>query len=291
MALPDLSRRAFLGLAGGAVVLAACGGSDDSSGGGDDDGTDAADGSTLQGLRLSSDLYVSDQPQRFVFAMTRGNDYYAGPAATIAFLSPSQQVTQPTETTFRADGLPENRGIYVSEPVLDEAGIWAVRIDLENGEKTELPIQVEDTSHAVVVGAAAPRVATPTVADAMGVNPICTRDPDCTLHDVSLDQVVGTGRPVLAMFSTPARCESRYCGPTLDLLLDVMEPFQDRVTPVHIEIYRAETGLDLVPAVEAYGLPGEPWAFGIDGAGTVVGRLDGAFDQGEINDLLSQLAG
>jgi hypothetical protein len=109
------------------------------------------------------------------------------------------------------------------------------------------------------------------------------------LHKVSLSEVVGTGRPVAVLFATPALCQSQYCGPVLDELLDVRRPYEDRVAFVHVEIYRSNRGADLAPTVEAWGLPTEPWFFTIDGAGTITGRLDGAFGGDEMTAQLDTL--
>jgi putative SOS response-associated peptidase YedK len=78
------------------------------------------------------------------------------------------------------------------------------------------------------------------------------------LHDVSLADVIGTGRPVAALFATPALCQSQYCGPVLDEMLKIMDPFKDRITFVHTEIYQSLTGTALVPTVSAWGLKSEP---------------------------------
>ena len=101
--------------------------------------------------------------------------------------------------------------------------------------------------------------------------------------------MIGSGKPVAVMFATPARCQTMYCGPVLTELLGVMAPYRDRVEIVHVEIYKDQTSDALVPTVDAWKLPGEPWLFGIDGAGTVVGRLDGAFGTDEVQDLLGRL--
>jgi hypothetical protein len=106
---------------------------------------------------------------------------------------------------------------------------------------------------------------------------------------VSLSSVIGAGKPVAALFATPARCQSQYCGPVLDELLKVMGPYEDRITFVHIEIYLAPTGTDHVPTVDAWGLPSEPWLFGIDGTGTIRARIDGAFGGTEMTKLLAAL--
>jgi hypothetical protein len=41
--------------------------------------------------------------------------------------------------------------------------------------------------------------------------------------------------------------------------------------------------------VNAWGLESEPWLFGIDPTGKIVSRIDGAFDRGEIRNLLTNL--
>jgi hypothetical protein len=122
------------------------------------------------------------------------------------------------------------------------------------------------------------------------VKPICTRTPKCPLHDVSLATVIGAGTPVAVMFATPALCQSQYCGPVLDELLDIRAPFADAVTFVHVEIYRSNRGADVAPTVAAWGLPSEPWFYTIDPAGTIVGRLDGAFGGDEMRSQLEALA-
>ena len=118
--------------------------------------------------------------------------------------------------------------------------------------------------------------------------PTTTNDPaPCSFHSQSLDQVVGKGKPVIAMFATPARCQSRYCGPVLDQLIALAPEYGDRIVPVHVEIYKDLTSNDLVPATESWlGFSGEPWIFAMDGTGKVTGRLSGAFATDEIRTLI-----
>jgi hypothetical protein len=111
----------------------------------------------------------------------------------------------------------------------------------------------------------------------------------CPLHTVSLSDVIGAGKPVAALFATPARCQSQYCGPVLDELLNVMKPYQDRVTFVHTEIYQRPTGTALVPTLAAWKIETEPWLFGVDGAGTIRSRIDGAFGGKEMQALIEGL--
>ena len=75
----------------------------------------------------------------------------------------------------------------------------------------------------------------------------------------------------------------------LDEFLDTIKAYGDQIVPVHIEIYQKPTGTALVPTVEAWRLPSEPWLFGIDAAGTVQSRIDGAFGGLEMKALLDAL--
>jgi hypothetical protein len=111
----------------------------------------------------------------------------------------------------------------------------------------------------------------------------------CPLHTQSLSNVIGAGKPVAALFATPARCQSQYCAPVLDEFLDVIGAYGDRIVPVHIEIYQAPTGTALVPTLEAWQIETEPWLFGVDAAGTIQSRIDGAFGGTEMKTLLDAL--
>jgi len=275
-----LSRRAFLAATGGVLLAAACGG----SGGGGGSG-----GQKLSALLLASDLYASPDPQRIAFALADGGEFASGPRAKLAFGAQGASLGRPVDTVLHARGLPKRRGIYTADVTLPRAGAYLGVVQVAGQGDASLAFQVQPTAKAPVPGQAAPRTASPTLADPMGVDPICTRNPPCPLHEVSLDTVTGAGKPVAVLLATPARCESRYCGPVLDDLLTLVDRYRDRVTVVHVEIYKNLTDSDLVPTVEAWGIQTEPWLFGVDPTGNVVARLDGAFGHDEQQQLLQEL--
>jgi hypothetical protein len=285
------SRRSFLALAGGAVVLAACGGDDDSASSRPNTTTTSSPGaeSRLTPGVVTSDLYASPEPQRLAFIVqTQQAEAASIDPATIAIAPPDGELGPFVDAPLHTDGLPDKRGVYVVTPTLTAAGIYNAKIRTA-GETLDLPFQVQEQASAPATGTKAPTAASATTADRMGVNPICTRDPVCPLHEQSLADVVGKGRPVLAMFATPALCQTRFCGPVLDQMLTFHDEFRDRVDFVHVEIYQDTTGQEVVSTVEEWGLPSEPWIFAIDPAGTITGRLDGAFASDEIEALLTQL--
>jgi len=283
-----LSRRVFL-RAGAGVGLAAAGAT---LLGGLDTLPALAAGPGIVALPFSSDLYASPDPQRFSLILERGTKngikYVSGPPVQVRFRAPGGAWQPFAPLRLDTEGLPKGRGVYRSELVFDKAGKWKGEAKVA-GHTTGFALALPANAVAPVPGQAAPRAASPTTTDALGVNPICTRDPQCPLHTQSLSDVIGAGKPVAVLFATPARCQSAYCGPVLDELLKVIPLYQDRVTFVHVEIYKNLTDSTLAPTVAAWNLPSEPWLYGIDGGGAITARLDTAFGKPEMVQLLDGL--
>lgn len=128
------------------------------------------------------------------------------------------------------------------------------------------------------VGEAAPRVATDTVSDAGGdIKSIDTRLPPDDMHDVSFKDVVGS-RPVALVFATPQLCQSRVCGPVVDIAAQLKETYGGRMTFIHQEVYvDNDPNKGLRQPLRAFRLPTEPWLFIVDRAGRITSRLEGSF--------------
>lgn len=56
------------------------------------------------------------------------------------------------------------------------------------------------------------------------------------MHGTSLKDVIGK-RPVALVFATPALCESRVCGPVVDIAQQLKSKYGDRMTFIHQEVY------------------------------------------------------
>jgi hypothetical protein len=123
------------------------------------------------------------------------------------------------------------------------------------------------------------------------IQKIETRIPPDTMHEVDLADALDEGHPVLLLFSTPAFCQSRICGPVTDVAEQVKSEYGDRMDFIHMEIYNdnkptqnGNSGVlgNLRPQVRAYHLETEPVAFAIDKRGVIVDRLQGAFSVEEL---------
>lgn len=274
-----LSRRAFLAGAGGALAAAALS---------SPLGAIPTKRAPLSPLVLSSDLHASPSPQRLAFAIAKGSKFSSLAPAQVALAPPGSREGTVFDTTLHKAGLPKGRGVYVSEPVFDVPGIWSA-VALTQDRRVKFSLQVKDAAEAPTIGSVAPVAPSPTKAEPLRVKPICTRIPRCPLHETSLDALAGSGRPIVVLFATPALCQSAYCGPVLDELLELTGDYEDRVDFAHVEIYRSNTGADVSPTVEAWGLPSEPWLYSIDPSGIIQGRLDGAFGGDEMTTLIEAL--
>ncbi len=100
-------------------------------------------------------------------------------------------------------------------------------------------------------GAEAPKSQNDTLATTSDAASICSRDPICPLHDKVIADSLGSGRPSVVQFSTPAFCQTRFCGPVLEVLLQQVPAYEDRVDFIHIEVWQDHQLQKYRPAVRS----------------------------------------
>jgi hypothetical protein len=141
------------------------------------------------------------------------------------------------------------------------------------------------------VGDRAIRVHTPTLASVGGdAAKIDTRRPAAKdLLQTDLASVLGK-RPVVITFATPLLCQSRVCGPVVDVVEQVKARAPKDIAFIHQEIYRDNKVSDgATPQVAAWRLPSEPWTFVIDRSGRITTRFEGAFSVGELQRAIAHV--
>lgn len=176
------------------------------------------------------------------------------------------------------------KGINAAEITFDKPGVWRMLVQADTGQGKLfglVAVQVKSTSDTKVVGQKAIPSETPTVADHHGVDPVCTREPPCDMHKVTLAKALTLGKPVCFYVGTPKFCMSRTCGPNLEELIAVEQEVGDRATFIHAEVYRSDKGEDIArqavsPTFKQWNFQSEPWLFVIDKSGTIRKRFEGA---------------
>lgn len=109
------------------------------------------------------------------------------------------------------------------------------------------------------------------------------------MHEVDFRDVVGK-KPVVLVIATPALCQSRVCGPVVDVAEQVKSEFQGDVAFIHQEVFKDnDPGKGLRPQLHAFGLETEPWIFLIDKNGMVNQRIEGAVGVDELSAAVEKL--
>jgi hypothetical protein len=118
-----------------------------------------------------------------------------------------------------------------------------------------------------------------------------TRRPEAKdLLQEDLAKVLGK-RPVVITFATPQLCQSRVCGPVVDIVEQVKASAPKSVAFIHQEIYKDnQINKGVRPQVAAWRLASEPWTFVIDKRGQISTRFEGAFSVGELQRAVAKVA-
>jgi hypothetical protein len=184
------------------------------------------------------------------------------------------------------------QAVYVVPRVdFDRKGPWVAVAMLEgkNGlEASRVPTPVVEQHPGIPkIGEKAPLIHTPTAADVGGdLAKIDTRIPPDQMHRVDFAEVVGK-KPIVLVFATPALCQSRVCGPVVDVAQEVADEYEGKADFIHMEVYNDnDPSKGIRPQLRAYDLPSEPWTFLIDSKGIVRDRIEGAYGVPELEQAM-----
>jgi hypothetical protein len=213
--------------------------------------------------------------------------------------SESLAVAPPFQSQTTASDPAAAQSVYVASVPIPKAGKRVITGVAQVGNKLyatsgiELDVPRRGTRKGPPdVGQAVPRIHTPTLASAGGdAKKIDTRVPTANglLRD-DLYDVLGK-KPVVLAFATPLLCQSRVCGPVVDIVDQVHAQLGAKASFIHVEIYKDNKVADgFLPQVEAFRLPTEPWVFVIDRHGRVSTRFEGAFSAGELAAAVKRVA-
>jgi hypothetical protein len=312
MAGPRVTRRQLLRLAGAgggalglAAVLAACGGDEP---GGTSSGAApagslkqlAADATQVSLLGAQSQLPVGKSLFTFGLA-TADNRLVTGgsPQVWVARDDTSKAAGPFPSRWFELTAYAQTRdtgprseltGFYGAEVELPDAGNWMVAAALDAGGRLvgqgAVPVSAEVPS---AVGTRAKPLKTPVATSAAGRKKICTRQPACPLHAISLDKALAAGKPTVLDFGTPQLCSSRMCGPVVDEQMVAAAKLGGKASFIHVEIYPSRDTAKPVKALTDYGFTTEPWILVIDRDGVIRNRFEGPVTAGQIEDALRPL--
>jgi len=266
----------------------------------------AAGGKTLQALAddigggpemgLASSIFLAGRENRVAFGVIdRSAGFLYGKTALYVARAPGARVRGPyvapadvlvTDAPYRSQQAATEAdpfaAVYAARVPFGKPGRYSVlAVTLVGGKPVAAPGQLEVITPAQdkvpEVGEQAPKVQTDTVASAGGnVEAIDTRRPTSDMH-ADFSKVVGS-KPVALLFATPQLCQSRVCGPVVDVALQQRARFGDEVQFIHQEVYAGnDPGKGLRKPLQQFNLPTEPWLFVVGRDGKITARLEGSF--------------
>jgi hypothetical protein len=306
--------RCLTTLAALALVAGCGGGGDGEAGGGQTTATAAAQGGWLQqGPPGSLNARLAEKPGENGAFLLGTSDYAVG-EVRVAFLvarenaqvvsAPSARLLvarAPDEKPFLTVRAPleplgiagrgvapgEPRALFVARFRVSTPGRYSLVAEPE-GKTIQAfgDIEVAKSSKSLAVGARAFPSDNPTLDDAPA-RAITTADPpDTELLRSSIRDAMRAHAPFVAVFATPKFCQSRTCGPTVDVVDAARRRLAARrpdIRWIHVEIYEGNNPNARVNEwVNQWRLPSEPWVFLVDRKGVIRAKFEGFVSVGEL---------
>jgi hypothetical protein len=191
--------------------------------------------------------------------------------------------------------IPDVHGLYAFQVEIPGPATYQLTVDAAAlGELGPIGFVAVDDPVQVTVGDKAPSSETRTLEDTPLEQLTSDPTPEEFFYDMTVAEAVSAG-PSVVVFATPEWCTSRACGPMLDQV-GAIAPDYPSLNFVHVEVYENiqvtdQNDLILVPAVEEWGLPTEPWLYVTDATGTVTAAFEGAVSDEELHAALDSVAG
>jgi hypothetical protein len=212
---------------------------------------------------------------------------------------PARVESLATKPPFRSNSTTEDADVasvvYSTELSLPAGEYRPMVLTKENGqvETNVLPsIDVGEFAKIPRAGEMAPLIHTPTAQSVGGdLARLTTRNPPDTLNKVDYAEVLGK-EPILILFTTPQFCQSRVCGPAVDVVQQAQHQFEGKANFIHMEIYNDnEPSQGVRPQVRKFHLPSEPWLFAIDREGRIGAVIEGGFGTELMDKTVEKVVG
>jgi hypothetical protein len=205
------------------------------------------------------------------------------------------------ETTARSEPIgvegseeADAEAIFVTHLDLAEPGTYWVLAEPEGGRKIQAigNVVVVDDPAAPAVGEPAVASETPTIASTGGdFDALTTQNPpDRELLEHSIADSLEAKVPFVVTFATPRYCQTRTCGPVVDVVDAVRKQYGSQgVRFIHVEIYE-----DNDPAKETnrwvreWNLPSEPFTFVVGADGLIKETFEGTVSVRELAEAVQR---
>jgi hypothetical protein len=177
-------------------------------------------------------------------------------------------------------------GIYVLNTRIDQPGTYWLLARPAGVTRLQAVgnLIVQPRTAAPALGAKAPASDTPTLGEAPIGSLTTMVPPDRALLRYSIADSLRAHKPFVVTFATPAFCQSRICGPVVDIVDQVRRDFASSdVRFMHVEIYAGNNPKNGVNRwVRQWNLPSEPFTFLVGRDGRIKAKFEGVVSVAEL---------
>ncbi len=261
---------------------------------------------TVNAVPAGADFYVGSN--NFVFGLTNKQDQPQGQAKTrVTFydlrtagspkpvcqaeaiqgapgVGPKVDHTHDSGEVHTHGGEDDDRVGYFVRVNFTYAGFWGIVVEaeLKDGSKGFSAVQFPVLEKPAIpsAGTAAIKSDNLTKNDVADIREIDSGTPPNDMHEVKIKDAIAKGRPLVVVFSTPAFCTSRFCGPVNEEVEALQTKYRDAVDFVHVEIWRDFGKQQLSPTAREWlvrkdGGLSEPYVYIIGKNGVIYDRFEG----------------
>jgi len=254
-----------------------------------------AGGTNGQQLGLASSVFTTGLNRLAFGVIDSHSGFVYGKTAIYVAPSPDQPARGPypapadvllTQGRYRSKQAATEQdpfaAIYAAQVPFKKPGRYSILALTETGGKRlaspgQIEVLAARDDRIPGVGERPPPVETDTLASAHGdIASIDTRVPPSDMHARSFADVLGK-KPVALLFATPQLCQSRVCGPVVDVALQMKAKYGNRVEFIHQEVYKDnDPNKGLREPLQRFNLATEPWLFVVGRDGRITARLEGS---------------
>ena len=197
---------------------------------------------------------------------------------------------------------------FVATVNVPSPGGWQLALSTPSGATGSVAITALDQGGTVPLGAQAPNIHTPTLADVGGVVRAVTTqpNPDLRLSQTSTSDARAQGRPYVIVIDSTRFRVSPLCGRAIVMVRYLLDRWQDSVDFIHLEpfVYTIITEEPVLSGdianpplnqwASAFGIGTAPWgprtvpwAFIVDGQGVVRAKYTGIMGSADLDVIIS----
>ncbi|MSQ25365.1 MAG: hypothetical protein EXR49_03685 [Dehalococcoidia bacterium] len=196
------------------------------------------------------------------------------------------------------------QALYAARVNLDHTGGWEAEATLSKPGAAPVVkragFRVKANPDVPFPGQPAPASVNQTI-DATPIEQLTSQRPpgDPDLYRLTIANALAQQKPLLVVFSTPAFCQSRTCGPQMEAVQRIKAHYAAQMNFIHIEIFdrpdlliQGQGTQRLRQTVVEWRLPTDPWAFLVTAQGAVYERFEGFAPEYELQQSIqAMLAG